>query len=245
MTQMIRCFSILILMATIAPLSIAEEPVQILRTGLWHGDEVTAESGPDWWGIFPEGDGFTLQSAPVTITFAHDEVFGEVDQATGKLVKVPQEAEPVLLVRGIKALKEGRLAPLYHQPQNKYLFPSETLWLHIKDGESKSGLSVVALGTTEENGNTPEPFVNNYKLKLYSGSRPVTKSQVLYEAERVYEDARPTIVWAGDIDRDGKVDLLLNLSDHYNVSHLALFLTSAAKEGELVGKVAEWRTTGC
>jgi hypothetical protein len=241
---MIRYTSMLVLVAA-AQFTIAEEAVQILKTGLWHGDEVTVESGSDWWGIFPEGDGFTLQSAPVTITMEHDGIVDAEGEATGKLVKVPQEAEPVLLVRGISGLKEGRLAPLYYQPRHQYLFPSETLWLLIMEGKHESALSLVALGSTEENGIRPEPYVNNYTLKLYAGSHPVKKSQVLHTAARVYEEARPTIIWAGDIDRDGKVDLLLNLSDHYNVSHWALYLTRAAKDGELVGKVAEWRTTGC
>lgn len=244
MNNLIRyvCF---LAMAAAAPITSAEDTVQILRAGLWHGDEVTVDSGPDWWGIFPEGDGFTLQQAPVTITLEHDGVVDEEGQATGKRVKVPQEAEPVLLVHGIAGLKEGRLAPLYHQPHDSYLFPSETLWLLIKDGEQKSALSLAALGSTEENGITPEPFVSNYALKVYSGSHPVTASQVLYTAERVYEEARPTVVWAGDIDRDGIVDVLLNTTNHYNVTHLVLYLSSAAKKGELVGKVAEWNTSGC
>ncbi|MBX3176678.1 MAG: hypothetical protein KF886_04915 [Candidatus Hydrogenedentes bacterium] len=244
MIQLIRNASTLALVAS-APFSNAEEMVQILNTGLWHGNEVTVDAGADWWGIFPEGDGFTLQAAPVTITVEHDAIVDAEGEATGKRVSVPQEAEPVLLVRGIAGLKEGRLAPLYHQPHYAYLFPSQTLWLRIKDGEHKLARTVAALGTTEENGITPEPFVHNYTLKLYAGSHPVTSSQVLYTAERVYEEARPSIVWAGDIDRDGQVDLLLNTTYHYNVTRLVLYLSSAAKEGELVGKVAEWRTTGC
>ena len=239
-----RYASMLILVVA-APFSTAEEMVQILNTGLWHGDEVTVEAGSDWWGIFPEGDGFTLEPAPVTIVIEHDAVVDAEGEATGKRVTVPQEAESVLLVRGIAGLKEGRLALLYHQPHHAYLFPSETLWLHIKNGERKSARALAALGSTEENGITPEPFVNNYTLKLYAGSHPVTTSQVLYTAERVYEEARPTIVWAGDIDRDGKVDVLLDISNDYVVTHLVLFLSSAAKAGELVGKVAEWQTSGC
>lgn len=244
MKNMTRYTSLIAILVA-AQFTVAEDTIQILTAGLHHGDEVTAESGPDWWGIFPEGDGFTLQQAPVTITIEHDAIVDEEGQATGKLVKVPQEAVPVLLVRGVKGLKEGRLAPLYHQPRNTYLFPSETLWLLIKDGEHKLALSLVALGNTEENGITPEPFVSTYTLKLYAGSHPVTSSQVLYTAEKVYEEARPTVVWAGDIDRDGRVDLLLDTTYHYNVSRLVLYLSSAAKEGELVGKVAEWKTTGC
>ena len=58
-------------------------------------------------------------------------------------------------------------------------------------------------------------------------------------------DAGPTIVWAGDLDRDDKLDLLMNLSGHYAGSVLGLFLSSAAGKGELVGQVARFAWSSC
>jgi hypothetical protein len=45
--------------------------------------------------------------------------------------------------------------------------------------------------------------------------------------------------WAGDLDGDGKLDLVLNLSSRYDEDAEALlFLSSMARNGEMVGKAA-------
>jgi hypothetical protein len=51
--------------------------------------------------------------------------------------------------------------------------------------------------------------------------------------------------WAGDLDRDGKPDFYFSLYVHDNVEYQNLFLTSSAKKGKLVKKIAMWFTNGC
>lgn len=58
-------------------------------------------------------------------------------------------------------------------------------------------------------------------------------------------DGSPFIVWSGDLDGDGKLDLLLNVTDHCDISLPTLYLSSAAKGGELVHEVAHFRSVGC
>ena len=41
-------------------------------------------------------------------------------------------------------------------------------------------------------------------------------------------DASPRLLFAGDIDRDGKLDLIVDTTDHYNKSRPTLFLSSPA-----------------
>jgi len=55
-----------------------------------------------------------------------------------------------------------------------------------------------------------------------------------------------TIVFAGDLDADGRLDLLVDTASHYNVSaEWHLFLSSAAHPGEPLAKVATFTTGGC
>ena len=244
MKNMIRYAGLLALVAA-AQFTFAEDTVQILRTGLWHGDEITAESGPAWWGIFPEGDGFTLQSAPVTITIEHDAVVDEEGQATGKMVKVPQEAEPVLLVRGLPNAREGRLDTVPIEKGDNFLLPSQSLRLSMGKEKRKSDVQLLAVGKAVEMNHAAAALIHDYRFLLYSGDEPNVHIQELARVEPFAMDGTPRIVWAGDIDRDGKIDLLLDTTYHYNLTRLVLYLSSAAKEGEIVGKVAEWKTMGC
>ena len=55
----------------------------------------------------------------------------------------------------------------------------------------------------------------------------------------------PSVFWAGDLDRDGKLDLLIESASHANVSSLTLFLSSPAKENKLLEPVAQFVTQGC
>lgn len=244
MKTCVRCMFSLLL-SVIARPAIADEPIQLLRTGVWHGDEVAAEAGPDWWGIFPEGDGFTLQSAPVTMTLVPDEVIGEVNEATAKEVRVPQEAEPVLLVRGLKDPAQGQINALDTPLPSGMIYPGQNLYLPLRNVEQPNVLRVTAYGVVDEFPEIYEPRITKYQVKLYKNLTHGIQVQTLASIPEIGIDAQPRLVWAGDLDRDGKIDLLFNLTNHYNVMHLALFLSSAAKEGEFVGLVAEWRTTGC
>jgi hypothetical protein len=55
----------------------------------------------------------------------------------------------------------------------------------------------------------------------------------------------PILLWAGDIDRDGKLDFLMDIAGHYNASEPALYLSSQASPGTLVKKVASRKGVGC
>jgi hypothetical protein len=74
--------------------------------------------------------------------------------------------------------------------------------------------------------------------------------QILYSVSGMHEgppfDGGCGVVeWIGDLDGDGRWDFIVNQTDHYNVNQPALFLSTLAGEGEIAGKAAEFRTTGC
>ncbi|MHB0972566.1 MAG: hypothetical protein ACYC7A_18020 [Thermoanaerobaculia bacterium] len=70
------------------------------------------------------------------------------------------------------------------------------------------------------------------------------REQVLFDAQFV-DEPPIDVFWAGDLDRDGKLDLVTNLSPKYSVWHVKLWLSSKAGEGELVGLAAAEMTYGC
>jgi putative lipoprotein len=48
-----------------------------------------------------------------------------------------------------------------------------------------------------------------------------------------------SLMFAGDIDGDGKLDLVFNLSGEFGELYVALYLSSCALPGQLVRKVSE------
>ena len=97
---------------------------------------------------------------------------------------------------------------------------------------------LIARGKVEGSG--PDTSVHDYELAITDGH----STQVLVKHPYL-DDAVPLLKFAGDLDGDGKLDLLIDTTHHYNLSEPTLLLSSQAKDGELVHNVASFRTTGC
>ena len=54
-----------------------------------------------------------------------------------------------------------------------------------------------------------------------------------------------SIIFSGDIDGDGLLDLVIDLSNHYNVSNPALFLSKPATSDNAVKLVGQHLRVGC
>jgi hypothetical protein len=63
-------------------------------------------------------------------------------------------------------------------------------------------------------------------------------TQTLYSTDGFADEPFFDVVWAGDLDRDGKLDLLVNFSRKYSVHPYRLLLSSKASAGQLVGEAA-------
>jgi len=106
---------------------------------------------------------------------------------------------------------------------------------------SFNGEKYVLYATTREDDESLEAY--DYRIFLRKESDKTT--QLLTHIEQL-EHGKPTVCFAGDIDGDGKLDLLIDESRNYEHYKMKLFLSSFAEEGEFVKAVAaqeEWN--GC
>lgn len=86
-------------------------------------------------------------------------------------------------------------------------------------------------------------------LVLSDGNR----EQEIATIDTVYDAGRrvfgghgfPGVMFAGDLDGDGELDLLIDISDDDNSHEPTLYLSSAATSGKLVRKVASFSSVGC
>jgi len=68
------------------------------------------------------------------------------------------------------------------------------------------------------------------------------RKQVLYSADGFTDDPHYEVVWAGDLDGDGQLDLIVNLHRKYSWQPYRLLLSSLASKGQLVGDAALFET---
>ena len=79
--------------------------------------------------------------------------------------------------------------------------------------------------------------ITNFKVVLECDGT----SQVLWDISNPgenslnYDDPKFELLWAGDMDYDYKIDLKMNMSPKYSCSRITVYLSSLAKDGELVG----------
>lgn len=205
----------------------------IMEITVYHEGECSAKSGQVWMGLFPLKDKqFELRPAKINITLVNDQIIDEDPRIkTGRKVTVAGKVEPLVLVGGVPTLKPGKVVTSNVIAKER-MDVGQTLKLNV--GAKPAVLTVSGIKKDAE-------IRNSYKVVLESGG---TK-QTVYERKQVADSSFPSLLWAGDLDGDGKIDLVMDTTDNYNVRNLTLFLSGKAKPGKLVEQVATHMSTGC
>jgi hypothetical protein len=86
---------------------------------------------------------------------------------------------------------------------------------------------------------------NDYLEKAVVTVHHEGASQEIFRMPEFVDEAHIDILFAGDLDRDGKLDLITNMSWKYSLHPLQLFLSSAARAGELTREVANFERSSC
>jgi len=204
---------------------------RILETGVFHGQDVDLAQPTAWVGVYCKEDSCTAQPATVRSTRVLDPVGDDAPESpTATSIEVSTPDQPLFLVRGISASRR----------------PLPTLFVGERSMVSGDQFDFATAGTKYALHVEGEKFEQN---ELPEGSRLVllngSARQVLFSVPKKGNDPHITVLWVGDLDGDGKPDLYLDTSWHYNVSHKVLWLSSLAKRGEMVGQAAIFETTGC
>ncbi len=217
-----------------APLLRAQD-VQILMTGEFAGSYVTAQSGETWYGIYNDDNQFRLVRTKINVEAIHDDMVIEKEgEKTGKKVSTEQSGNPLFLVRGIEGLEERVVGAVFQG--KKFIFPGEMLRL----GEGNSSITVIAFGDIQKPEPRWSPCYLNYTIQFREGIHPEYHLLAEYPKLAAFDEI-PYLIWAGDLDNDGKLDMFWDLTGHYAVRQYTPFLSSLAKAGEVVAKAAEFK----
>jgi len=231
----IACLTVVLLHAALVA---AAEPYAILRPGAYHCEEVTVDTDAAWWGLYIDGDGGRLEPVDIRVERVHDPVVDDDDEATGIRVSVAGAATPEFLIRGLADATARPVHTAY--VGRRFLHPGEMQRI----GQIGEYLSFVAASGSAEAGEYGPTF-EEYTLTLWYRRSGRPEVQEIATLDSFSIDGTPELLWAGDLDGDARPDLIFDLRTHYNMSELALFLSSEAGPEEVVALVARFVTTGC
>jgi len=218
----------------------ADEP-RLLRPGQYHGNEITAVSGERWLGLV-RGAGRQDRLVPVTLQVdtVRDELLDEDGPATGKLVSAAPGGDAiVLLMASIQGLRPGPVTTL---TTDTGVAPGEPIRLVLQGDVYSVSLECRTPGSLKGT----EQVACSLVVRHLREARVLRTYPEAYYVEgrfgAVGDDAHPTILWAGDLNGDAALDLLVDLTDHYNVSRPTLFLSRGRRALE---PVATHESVGC
>nr|WP_314861166.1 hypothetical protein [uncultured Undibacterium sp.] len=205
-------------------------PTEIMQVGTFHGGEVPNVAGRNWFALMVDGQHAELKTAAPKIKTVFDGIMDdEKNKASysGKQVEM-KGPEPFMLIRreGLKTgvIKQASISATDNGQTIIFDNAKYTVQHQCQKkgkGEEFQACKVylVGNGINQWLGNTMENGESDF-------------------AETI------SVSWAGDIDRDGKIDLIIEKS-RYNNSDTVLLLSSAAKAGKHLLEVAKLSRQGC
>jgi len=216
----------------LAAWSLSQRPqreVELLFASDFYHNQVHANEGELWYGLFPLGTAWELDSTRIHVTPLNA---GCIEN--GLRVTVSRAEHPLLLLRGLPDLHLGRV-----QSVNASDF-------RLRPGESREFTWRGRPFRFQARG-SPGLQPRNYELSLVDRMAGLTQRIVTYHAPHGRDGIAwpPDVIWIGDLDGDGKLDFFADLKMFETPGQWALFLSSAAQPGELVRKVVQFDGMTC
>ena len=214
--------------------------IDILFTGTFHADEVK-ENVKDlpWLGLFADENGaFVLAETKI---IAHRVVDGLLDdeengEKTGWEISTESGQHPTVLISG-RDFDPGKVEAV-ELPSG--IYPGDS----VKFDFNGLRYLLYATGSTFVDSLAGMTHVSEYNLYIVRADKAGSRRSSLV-SHASFDDAMTSILWAGDVDRDGYMDFLIDMSSHYNQRLPTLFLSSPAQSDQVVVRVAEHSSVGC
>ncbi len=243
----VRNAVILSLFASLVWAAPAREPLrsQILFLRAFHGSEITVKSGESWLALIQDESGKSeLKPVSLRVEAVADEIAGDKGgRKTGKRTSLDGvQGEVIFLLKDAPGVKPGPAETLFIR---QVLAPNRPVKLSLPSGGAYEVVLSCSAPVTKD---PVERGAGKLILRQGTASQVLATYSVAYvggEYDSLGSGAHAEILWAGDINGDGRLDLLLDLTTEYYVFKATLFLSVAPERGELVKRTAVLQTVSC
>ncbi|TPG40214.1 hypothetical protein [Flavobacterium pectinovorum] len=214
--------------------------VKILQLETFHSDEIDENFDKKvWFGLFKNNNDYSLSETKVFFKRVNDPIIDENEQdKTGWEVSASVKDTCLILIEKLPYFIDGNISNV-KIPEN--IYPEDNFKFSYKGIE----YTLFATGKKKrEQSDADWIVVSNYKLYLTAviDGKQITE---LLVAKKDFDDQMIQIMFAGDLDDDNKLDLIINTASHYNVSSPTLYLSKPAKKGRIIKPVGVFTTVGC
>jgi hypothetical protein len=123
----------------------------------------------------------------------------------------------------------------------EYIFPGDTLRINYLGID----YMIFATGRKKKVQDDPEWFeVSDFKLYMTAKIKGQQLTSLLV-AQPNFDDEMIELIFAGDMDGDAILDLIIDTSWHYNATRPANYLSRPAGNGELLKPIGGHTSAGC
>lgn len=196
----------------------------------WENKNPATSLTKNWTDLYEKNGKFYLGKADFKLENGYDECAGDS-------TKIINSSTKTLLYMDLPELKLGEIKSLKID-KNK-IWPKEKITLVFNGIEYflRAEGEVLASQKVINDGGNEEIFQNVKNYKLYISTKNTPEKLLLQEAS--FNDTFVELLFAGDIDGDGKLDFIFGANRDYEEERVILFLSSKASSENSVKKVAE------
>lgn len=236
--------SIMVVMALIASGADSGDPdpntpVRIMKPGIYYEQRVKVPERDGWWGLHQTAAGLELAEFPLSVSYRdapEDKVSIQLPATT---ITTGDDKSVLFLVHGLASPEPGPVETCLYEPQGRFLYPGEELYLKLESGEIVF-LYATGLASTRD---VPD-YVIIYDYALHIQQHRPGPSYKIYSAEIVMPGGPPHLFWSGDMNRDQHIDFYFDLTTSESGHDYTLFLSTPSGSTP-VESVATWKVPGC
>jgi hypothetical protein len=214
--------------------------LRVFKTGSYPFEEVPSEINQSWMGLFkgPAGYYTALTGLYASQTISQDtnsnsgepsvfNIYTEISDSSLLL----WEPQHYMKAQAVHAIRLGK----------SQIYPGDTLKFVFENLQYQLFATGMRQGSSDGSNTTQVVHYKLYLKAVLNGRSCIS----LLVAHTDFDDCMTEILFAGDIDGDRRLDIILNSSRHYNMERPTLYLSKPAANDQVLKPMGCFTSLGC